>query len=198
MVGNDIIDLQDPEAQPQAPHPRFDRRVFTDDELQLIKGDRRPNERRWMLWACKESAYKLVKRRNPATVFSPRAFEVGVDCSQTVRVDHRGESVSLVITRHGDAIHAVATWEQQDHLRIISEVGTTVSDPSDAVRRLARQRLARAFRCTPAEIEISSGFDDIPRIRVGGRESVGFLSFSHHGRFVAFAYCPPSRNEGLT
>lgn len=198
MVGNDIVDLQDPEAQPRSRHPRFDRRVFTDDELRQIEESRCPNRKRWLLWGCKESAFKLVKRRDPTVVFSPRAFEVGVDCSQTARVSHRGESVSLVITRHGDAIHAVATWEQQNHLRIISEVGTTVSDPSCAVRRLARHRLARAFCCTPAEIEFTSGPGRIPVLRVGGRESMGFISLSHHGRFVAFACCPPSRNVGLT
>ncbi len=187
MVGNDIVDLGDPEAQPELLHPRFDRRVFTADELALIKTHSKPNQMRWMLWACKESAFKLVKRGRPSTVFSPRAFEVEMEGSGTAWVHHHGSTVSIEIARHGDAIHAVAAWKRDEGHRIISGVGKTRANPSDAVRELARQHLARVYSCRSAEIEIASGPDRIPKLLVGGRESQRFISLSHHGRFVAFA-----------
>ena len=36
MVGNDIVDLRDPESQADGLHPRFDARVFTAPERDAI------------------------------------------------------------------------------------------------------------------------------------------------------------------
>lgn len=187
MVGNDVVDLGDRESQPETLHPRFDGRVFTVDELRLIHTRRSSNQMRWMLWACKESAFKLVKRRRPSTVFSPRAFEVEINGSGTAWAHHHGSTVDIKIARHGGAIHAVAAWNRDEGHRIISGVGKSRANPSDAVRELACQHLARVFSCRSAEIEIASGPDRIPKLLVGGRESQRFISLSHHGRFVAFA-----------
>jgi phosphopantetheinyl transferase (holo-ACP synthase) len=196
MVGNDVIDLGDREAQPESRHPRFDSRVFTADEYRLIEASRCSNQVRWMLWACKESAYKLVKRQDPATVFSPRTFEVEMVFPGPVQVHHQGGAVCVRINLHGDAIHAVATRNRDDTKRLISAVGTTVSNPSSAVRELARQHLSRVLGCTPGDIEIASGSDRIPELRIGGSRPPGSISLSHHGRFVAFSCWFMSRVGG--
>ncbi|MCD4750587.1 MAG: 4'-phosphopantetheinyl transferase superfamily protein [Thermoanaerobaculales bacterium] len=248
MVGNDVVDLGDRETQPESRHPRFDRRVFTADEYRLIEAGPNSNELRWTLWACKESAYKLFKRQNPTTVFSPRAFEVTMALaarsshrvssrdrkdgaqrgflsdeatSRTRRyiaedesrkdphgvpylrsqqtaagektglgptqVHHQGYTAYVQVTVHGDAIHAVATRSSDDIPRLISAIGTTESNPSAAVRELARQHLARVLTCTPDDIEIVSACDRIPELRIGGSRAQGFISLSHHGRFVGFS-----------
>lgn len=194
MVGNDVVDLGDREAQPESRHPRFDRRVFTGGEHRLIETSRCPNQMRWMLWACKESAFKLVKRQDRATVFSPRAFEVAMVCSGSAQVRHQEREMCIRIMVGGDAIHAVATWKRDSTEKLISAVGTAVSNPSGAVRDLARMHLARVFTCTPGDIEIVSGSDRIPQLRIGGMWPSGFISLSHHGRYVAFAFVQdPSR-----
>jgi len=190
MVGNDIIDLGDREAQPESHHPRFDRRVFTKGEYRLIETSHCSNQVRWMLWACKESAYKLVKRQDPATVFSPRAFEVTMSLSGPVQVHHQGCAVCVQINLHGDAIHAIATRNRDDSKRLISAVGTTVSNPSSTVRELARQHLAPVLSCTPGDIGIVSGSDRIPELRISGSRPSGSISLSHHGKFVAFSFFP--------
>ena len=77
MLGNDVIDLRDPETWPGACHPRFDRRVFTPAECATIAASPRPAMTRWVHWAAKESAYKAARRQRPATIFAPRRF--GVD-----------------------------------------------------------------------------------------------------------------------
>lgn len=187
MVGNDVVDLGDWEAQPESRHPRFDHRVFTGDEHRLIEAGADSNRVRWTLWACKESAYKLVGRQNPSTVFSPKAFEVTMVMSESAQVHHQGRTVYVQVNVHGDAIHAVATWSRDDIPSLISAVGTTESDPSGAVRELARQHLARVLACTPGDIKIVSGSDRIPELQIDGDKSQGFMSLSHHGRFVAFS-----------
>ena len=81
MIGNDVVDLLDPESLPETLHPRFDTRVFTAREREAIAaspGDDAARAR-WKLWAAKEAAYKLARKRRPATVFSPHRFAVEVD-----------------------------------------------------------------------------------------------------------------------
>ena len=75
-VGNDIVDLRDPETRPGALHPRFDARVFTPAERERIGPDEQGHRMRWLMWAAKESAYKAAKKLDPRTVFSPSRFEV--------------------------------------------------------------------------------------------------------------------------
>jgi len=197
MVGNDVVDLCDWEAQPESRHQRFDRRVFTTEEHRLIEASRDSNQMRWTLWACKESAYKLVKRQDPSIPLSPKAFEVTMVLPETAQVRHQGRVVCVEINLYGDAIHAVATWNRKDATRLVSAVGKTASNPSGAVRELARRRLARVLARTPGDIEIISGANRIPELRIDGSSSRGFISLSHHGRFVAFScWLMPTMSDG--
>src|SRR5512139_2501725 len=76
MIGNDVVDLLDPETQPGAVHPRFDARVFTDDELRALRRSVAPGRLRWLMWAAKESAFKAVRRNDACVAFRPREFAV--------------------------------------------------------------------------------------------------------------------------
>ena len=62
LVGNDVVDLHDPQSQPEALHPRFDARVFSLGEREALGASSSPHSLRWSLWAAKESAYKLAKK----------------------------------------------------------------------------------------------------------------------------------------
>ena len=71
-VGNDVVDLVDPETLREEQHPRFDERVYAPEELALLQRSESEHVTRWLLWAAKEAAYKAEKRDAPDTVFSPR------------------------------------------------------------------------------------------------------------------------------
>ena len=65
MVGNDIVDLGDPDADPSTLHPGFDARVFTARERRSIESAGDPARQRWRLWAAKEACYKLARQLRP-------------------------------------------------------------------------------------------------------------------------------------
>mgnify|MGYP001812953272 FL=1 len=71
MLGNDIVDLRDPDARPETFRPRFDERVFDPAERHAIDHDDAPHARRWAHWAAKEAAYKLARQVEPRFVFAP-------------------------------------------------------------------------------------------------------------------------------
>ncbi len=64
-IGNDVVDLSDPETRQQGLHPRFDERVFDPRERALLGDSDSPHVLRWAFWAAKESAYKALKRLDP-------------------------------------------------------------------------------------------------------------------------------------
>lgn len=187
MVGNDVVDLGDAETRTdRTTHPRFDARVFCAAEHELLASPAERNRRRWTLWSAKEAAYKLGVKRTPGLVFSPRRFRVELDADGGGRVRFPGGEAQVRVTVHRDAVHAVATSPEAG--RVIAETAPAErsSDPSHAVRELARCGVARALGLPVEALELTRR-DRVPwlhRLDTGQGLS---LSLSHHGRYVAYA-----------
>jgi hypothetical protein len=191
-LGNDVVDLGDPEVRLDGLHPRFAERVFTLAERGALEASAERPVLHWALWAAKESAYKALARACPRTVFSPRGFEVelpappGDGVPAAGRVRHGGRSLALEVSRRGDALHAVA-WDDADDdpggATPQWQVAVTDGEPGAAARRLAARAVGvmlpghepiRIVGRPPAAVGATGPLDLV-------------LSLSHHGRFVAFA-----------
>lgn len=61
MIGNDIVDLKDGDAQGKCKNLRFLAKVCRKEELHLIAGSNDPHEMLWTLWAIKEASYKAME-----------------------------------------------------------------------------------------------------------------------------------------
>jgi hypothetical protein len=198
MVGNDIVDLEDEDAREGARHPRFDQRAFAESERRLLGADPSDSRLRWILWAAKESAYKVARRRRSAVGFAPVCFVVTLDAEWRGHVRHGGDVYSVCVAVREDHVHAIAT-----------EPGLAGGDVWAGIRRLepgqardgrgeVASREARSFAL--AEIAQRTGracdsfaierFERIPRLVDRAGRDVMDLSLSHHGRFVAYACAP--------
>jgi len=197
MVGNDVVDIAD--TRRRARHARFDTRVFSDRERRAIAEDKDGEARRWAHWAAKESAYKIAKRADPTTVFSPVKFAAafdggfgdGVDGELRGSVRHGSISYPVRVRRHGDCIHAVAVAPGGRPTAMLTGVGPYPDDagadsPSRAVRRLAIRDLAPRLATDASNLVVNSS-ERIPRLQHRKGYDVATLSLSHHGRFVAYA-----------
>lgn len=191
-VGNDVVDLADPETRLDGLHARFEERVFCAVERQRLAASRSRHVLHWALWAAKESAYKAVKRLAPESVFSPREYEVqlsplppvGVGGSASGWVRHRGRRLGLQVHVHGESLHALATIGAAAGAGVLWQVGKRAGDPGLAARQLAAAAIAPALGLDPADLRIAGR----PPVATfpGGRPAAE-VSLSHHGRFVAFA-----------
>jgi phosphopantetheinyl transferase (holo-ACP synthase) len=189
-VGNDVVDLADPETRLGGLHPRWGERVFCAAEREALDASRSPHLLHWALWAAKESAYKARRRLEPRAVFSPKDYEIELPSLPAPvgvargRAFHRGEAFDLEVRLHGESVHAVATSEDEAGARVLWKVEGTSGDPGVAARRLAVVALGSALGLDPAGLRIVRrppvAIDGARRIEVG-------VSLSHHGRFVAFA-----------
>jgi hypothetical protein len=202
-IGNDVVDLLDPETRLGGLHPRFAERVFTARERAALEASPSPRLMHWALWAAKESAYKALKRLVPEAVFAPKAFEVepppwpvpsaaGV---ATGRVFYHGRRFELALHRHGAIVHAIATSDVAADAAVLWRVKRAEGDPGLAVRGLAAGAIGFALGLDPAGLRIV-GRPPVATYR--GRRLAVDVSLSHHGRFVAFACAQPrigSRSE---
>jgi hypothetical protein len=192
MVGNDVVDLRDEDSLREFA-PRFDARVFSDDELASLDSSPSRSRRRWQLWAAKEAAYKVAVKADSATVFSPAHFRVSLPEGEEMgEVEFEGRALPVRVVIEDDAVHAVAGTEPD---RLV--VGAVRIDPADAnlqspdaesreVRRFASERLAHELHVDEQEVEIRKS-GRIPELWAKGRRAAADLSLSHHGGVVGFA-----------
>ena len=83
VVGNDVVDLDQPRCAGKAEDTRFVDRVFTAFERERIVEAPDPDRALWRRWAAKESAYKVVtKLLGPTEGLECR---VDADCWDRVR-----------------------------------------------------------------------------------------------------------------
>jgi len=190
-IGNDVVDLADPETRLDGLHPRWDGRAFCAAERRALEASSSRHRLHWALWAAKESAYKARKKLDPGAVFSPREFEVELSPPPTAeggvargRVIHRGDVFDLEIRLDGASVHAVATSEGEAGARVLWRVERALGDPGLAARRLAATAIGSALSLDPDELQIVRR---PPVATHRDRPIEADVSLSHHGRFVAFA-----------
>jgi phosphopantetheinyl transferase (holo-ACP synthase) len=195
LVGNDVVDLDDPAILRSHLQGRFVARVCTEAERVALATAKGGKTLLWSLFAAKEAAYKVAAKQGPAPGFAHRRFEVAPDLG-SVRDAVTGQRMHLwveVDTVRG-FVHAVAAEGAERPVHAVAEVPEG-QDPSAAVRdelaaaaalRLGGERMAYAVE-RAADAGSWDGFAP-PRLLHGGRAVPGAdLSLSHDGRFVAWA-----------
>jgi phosphopantetheinyl transferase (holo-ACP synthase) len=192
MIGNDVVDLTDPEARPGATHARFDGRVFAPAERALLAESRAPQRLRWRLWAAKEAAYKVARKLDARAVFAPSRFVVRLEGGGRGVVRYGAEVFAVWIDEAEDHVHAAAAGgDHRGRRPVMAARSAAGASLSAAARSLAVDTLARVLGEDPRSIAIVSR-DRIPRARLRGRAAAVDLSLSHHGRLVACAFAPES------
>lgn len=186
LVGNDVVDLLDPQSQPGAIHPRWDARVFTAFEQATLAEALSAHVTRWKLWAAKESAFKVAKKMHPGLSFFPTSFQVELLDETTALVKHEVERFAVRLHETVEYVHAVATRETTlatwPKISVVEAAGAA----SEQVRELARKAIARLFETGPEEVVIAPE-GRVPVAFLKGVRLPVDLSLSHHGRFVACA-----------
>lgn len=191
MIGNDVIDLIDPESQPQRQHRRFDKLAFSSEERRVLRRMGNSHTQRWAMWAAKESAYKLFKQTDSSVRFTPRRFEVSWEAHDRCTVANNG-NIAWVQLRFGvDYVHALALAEAPNDDCLLPPVAIIRLDsppqrpPSVEIRKLVKQMAALWLDRSPADLQVVTE-EKIPRLVNANGDHCAHLSLSHHGRYMAF------------
>ncbi len=191
MVGNDVVDLRDRDADIASYRAGFDARVFSEAERHAIGRGELGEATRWQLWAAKEASYKAAKQSDPRTIFSPRAFEVFCEKRWTeavVPVQHASGTFVAVLEPARERVHAVAARSASEFAHVLRGVAPC-SDParaSEEVRALACETVAKHLDVASERIAIHRKAR-VPLLYLDAQPLEMSLSLSHHGRWIAFA-----------
>jgi len=211
MIGNDVVDLDDPESRSAARHARFDARAFTVAEQTMLRTSADRERLRWVLWAAKESAYKAARRDDARVTFAPARVAVvpdregatefvgeprHADAGVRYRVCVDGRRFRVQVRVGAGYAHALACAADARVGTLWSAIArvpdVTMTSPGALVRRLAIALLADALREPPAALAIVR-VGRMPLLTVRGRPAPLTLSLSHHGCYVACACAAPAR-----
>jgi phosphopantetheinyl transferase (holo-ACP synthase) len=209
-VGNDVVDLKEPENRGKSGDDRFLDRIFTVDERELIAGAQSPDTLLWSLWAAKEAAYKAVSGGDPSVCSIPRRYRVLLDGGEASgaidavqgsegrlagRVITPRGGVALRITVTEDYVHAVAAGSDAVLAGIIQRVdrmdcGEDAGGESAFVRGQLLREIACRLDCPVADLAVlkEQPGSDAPRVFLRGRPLAANISLSHDGRFAAFVF----------
>lgn len=211
-VGNDIVDLETPEARNKCRDGRFMKKILTDAEQSAVDRSDRPDAMLWAMWAAKESAYKAIAKSVPDASSAPLKYRVTIRRNDTEMVGGRMDGA--VATPHGCVAITVFFYERVLHCIGINghspDTGTitlgygkidfsgrserSVSRrESDCVRALALADIARITGRAVGDMAIKNPGDAKgprpPVLYYNGRRDELDISLSHDGRFVGYAVC---------
>ncbi len=189
MIGNDVVDLGDPETMPGAQHGRFDARVFSPREQRAVAESFEPTRERWLRWASKEAAYKCLRARDTGVRFSPVEIEIERRGGSAAIARWRDRFLPIRLEIGERYVHAIASDDVGSSGDLLLESVQQVAqiEPSAAVRRLAVAELTVELGAVPGDLKIERNYDRVPIVLHRNRPVDASLSLSHHGRFVAFA-----------
>ena len=121
VLGNDIVDLSDPDSDPAGLHPRFLARAFGPEELATIQGrGRGPRQLGgeadaldlWTRWAGREAAYKALRQYHSELVCSWPEFEVELFPERQLTVRHPlGRLAGMALQIPAGVVHVVCTGD---------------------------------------------------------------------------------------
>jgi 4'-phosphopantetheinyl transferase EntD len=182
-VGDDVVDLGDPQIAEHHLRARFVERVCSREEASRARGDKRAL---WSLFAAKEAAYKVLVKLGHHVGFAHRDLVVAEGWRSVAFRDVR---LDLRVEGDDEHVHAVAWIDAAP----VTAVRRAQGDHSRAARALAAEVLARAGFCGDLEIvrdPVVGAWDGYGPPRVVSRAGAPIdadVSLSHDGRFVACA-----------
>ncbi|WP_026704960.1 4'-phosphopantetheinyl transferase family protein [Flavobacterium soli] len=82
MIGNDIVDLALAKTESNWKRKGFLEKIFTENERKIILSSKNQELMVWILWSCKEAAYKIYNRAAQFRGFIPLQLECELEYAE--------------------------------------------------------------------------------------------------------------------
>ena len=201
-IGNDIVDINDPDTPDRSNNHRFCNKVFNEEEISHITTAKNPHHTLWSCWAIKEASYKAIQQLKPSLSFNPKLFSICFKASKVLfdkyYIKYRVRYDSL-----NNYIHAIAIFDDLrvrclrfsfvsvDRIDKVQKMIKLYSEQEEAIPNIQeqissfylRKKLAHAFGYSLQNIHIKKECR-IPYALCGQKLLDVALSLSHHGRYI--------------
>jgi phosphopantetheinyl transferase (holo-ACP synthase) len=192
MIGNDIVDLAVARRESRWQRRGYLDKLFTAGEQLLIRQAPDPERQLWLLWTCKEAAYKAWSTEFEQRCFAPRRLEIQ---HWTTITPHNSYRTQVRTAERTYTVHAETT---ADYVRAATQLAPVVLQQqtqyyyphrntrkiSAELRKRARQSCALRYDWSEADIHISQNELGRPILHYQGSPTDIYLSWAHHGRWA--------------
>lgn len=185
---------------------RFPKKVLTAAEIEFVQNAQNPAQALWSFWACKETAYKVIKKIRPDASFLPRQWEVCLSPPARHFIDaivlvSENQTIYSRLFLDDDYVHCVGSEVVTALDKVIREViklsagnnGETEKGYS-FLRECASRKIAQHFHLNSSDLKIEREQINTelqpPHVLKGDSRLAIDLSLSHDGRFGAYAFLP--------
>ncbi len=206
FIGNDIVDLTDPENRRRSKDARYISRVLNPREREMVSRSPDPDAMLWSLWACKEASYKALIKASKVSS-SPLKYSVLLGPQtkphQLMAIVETPEGeVAVLLTMRKKYVHAVASTDGASSfgsLRCaavslkLSRKEITPDIQSQAARGAAIIKISKYLKKKPEQLDIVrcvlNGRElSPPVLLLDGAETGIDISLSHDGLYAAYAF----------
>jgi phosphopantetheinyl transferase (holo-ACP synthase) len=198
------VDLRKPANAGKSRDSRFLKKILTSAEIDFVQNAENHDTTLWSLWACKETAYKVIKKSCVDAAFLPRQWKIILKNPESACSDGEvkitdAETVYIRLFSHSRYVHCVGADSPADLDRLVCKVEALPEkenekriDPSLFVRKCLALSIADFFRLNLSDIKINRVQDKSelqpPHVYIAGKKSDIDISISHDGQFVAYAF----------
>lgn len=183
---------------------RFLKKILTNAEIEFVQSAENSDQALWSCWACKETAYKIIKKSCADATFLPRRWKVIIKnpkaaCSDGEVKITDAETVYIRLFSHSRYVHCVGADSPADLDKLICKVEALPEkenekriDQSLFLRECLTRSLADFFRLNFSDIKINRIKEKNelrpPHVYINGKKSDVDISLSHDGQFIAYAF----------
>ncbi len=196
LIGNDILSKKDISNQLSFSKKKYLDKILTADEQLLVAKKIKIEQLPFVLWTCKESAYKIDLKDGLNKGFIPNEYEVEIESLSkkkgffvaTGNVNNGKKTFFSQTKIFPDYISTIACNSEKDLPKIQNFIGeNNKCDHSVELRRLLKKKLAQHFRINENDIAVMKSEKGIPYIVSKYCEVLPDISFSHDGDYFSYA-----------
>lgn len=196
FVGNDIIATNDISNRLSFSNPRYLNKILTDKEYLFFKENITLDYFPFLLWTCKESAYKIQLKEGLSQNFQPLEYEVEIH-NTIKRQNHMLTSGKV---NYGKKYHFFQSQIFLDYISTVACGGNGVIsktknyvgyadgfDNSKNMRSHLIKRLADRYHKKQESFEILKTEEGFPYVKSICSCKMPDISFSHDGNYFSYA-----------
>jgi hypothetical protein len=97
---------------------RFLKKILTDNEIEIVKSAQDSDAALWSFWACKEAAYKVIKKSYNEDSFIPRRWSVHIGLPSVRQPESSGAEMNNCLLNNNGQHHQPRTSYQKGQVII--------------------------------------------------------------------------------
>ena len=181
MIGNDVIDLSLAKTQSNWQRKGFLKKLFSNDEQQLILEALNSFEMVWRLWSMKEAAYKIFTQQHSVRFFAPKKFEckLMLDLKGLVCYKNQKFYTTSIVNQQYIFTKAGLTKEKNSY----SEMGSP-----DQIDTMIKDKLNLLTGVKISGIKQKKSKNGAPSYYNKSTLLTSSCSISHHGKYGVYSF----------